>query len=117
MSDEEMVDIDLRLDKETANRLNKMTKAEMRGVIMALSLEKEIAALVDAVEKLRTCPYEPDCSSYDELVRVIFEKNKPLLPQKPRTGWIAGEDDVSYEYVELTPAVKLALDEAGISYE
>jgi len=53
--------------------------------------EDKIAALVDAVEKLRTCPYEPDCSSYDELVRVIFEKNKSLLPQESLLDKLMGK--------------------------
>ena len=86
---------------------------------MTTPTEKEIAALVDAVEVARQLHNKPPNVEHSlAALQGIFAAQEPLRQtQKPRTGWIAGEDDVSYEYVELTPAVKLALDEAGIEYD
>jgi len=89
---------------------------------MTTPTEKEIAALVDAVEVARQLHTKPLSVEHAlAALQGIFAAQEPLRQtQKPRVG-------IMYEHadgvmtnpckaIELIPAVKLALDEAGIEY-
>jgi len=73
---EEMIDVNLYLDKATADKINKMTKAEMRGIIAALTLRGKVQD--ETVEKLEREKTILDAKldkaeSYVEQGRVMIE--------------------------------------------
>ena len=84
---------------------------------MTTPTEKEIAALVKLTESLLK----------GQIVPIKTDKiMKPFRAQKPRVGLMIWQSydtqDVTCEKeniraIELTPAVKLALDEVGIEYD